>query len=95
MKKEDEIKEKKGLRSPGLSKFVRFSGMGLQMGVTIWVASLIGGWLDGKYPSDYISYFKVLTLLAVFGTMYSFIRQVIELGKSEDKNESNKQKSDD
>lgn len=70
-----------------LSKFVRFSSMGLQIGLTIWVASLIGGWLDNKYPNEHLSYFKILTLLAVFGTTYSFIRQIISLGKKEEKDE--------
>lgn len=66
-----------------LSKFVRFTGMGLQMGVTIWVASLIGEWLDGKYPSTWISYFKVCTIVAVFGSTYSIIRQVIKMSNDE------------
>ncbi len=73
--------------TPKLSKYVRFTGMGLQMGVTIWVASLIGDWLDKKYPSEFISYFKTLTLLAVFGATYSFIRQIITLQKKEEQNE--------
>lgn len=70
-----------------LSKFVRFSSMGLQIGLTIWLASLIGGWLDNKYPNEHLSYFKILTLLAVFGTTYSFIRQIMNLGKKEEKDE--------
>lgn len=68
-----------------LSKFVRFTGMGLQMGVTIWVASLIGEWLDKTYPSESISYFKSCTILAVFGTTYSIIRQVIKMGQEDEK----------
>jgi|GEM_PF-74168 len=70
-----------------LSKFVRFSGMGLQMGLTIWIASLIGKWLDGKFPNEHELYFKIVTLLAVFGSVYSFIRQIINLQNKEEKNE--------
>lgn len=87
---EDKSNSKKEGITPKLSKYVRFTGMGLQMGVTIWVASLIGEWLDGKYPSDFISYFKVLTLLAVFGATYSFIRQIITLQKREEENDKKK-----
>lgn len=68
-----------------LSKFVRFSGLGLQMGLTIYVASLIGNWLDNKYKLENVSFFKILTLLAVFGTTYSIIRQVIKMGQEDDK----------
>lgn len=67
-----------------LSKFVRFSGLGLQMGLTIYFGSLIGEWLDKEYPSDWISYYKVVTLFTVFGSMFTIIRQVIKLGKEED-----------
>lgn len=66
-----------------LSKFVRFTGLGLQMGLTIYFASLIGDWLDTKYPSENMSWHKTLTIFAVFGSTYSIIRQVIKLGNSD------------
>lgn len=55
------------------------------MGLTIYVASLIGNWLDNKYKLENVSFFKILTLLAVFGTTYSIIRQVIKMGQEDDK----------
>ena len=67
-----------------LSKFVRFSGMGVQMGLTIYVASWIGNWLDEKYALENVSFFKILTILAVFGTTYSIIRQVIKMGQEDE-----------
>jgi hypothetical protein len=72
-------------RNRMLSKFVRFSGMGLQMGLTIYVASLIGDWLDRTYQMEGVSFFKILTILAVFGTTYSIIRQVIKMGQEDEK----------
>ncbi|SFT79672.1 Putative F0F1-ATPase subunit Ca2+/Mg2+ transporter [Lishizhenia tianjinensis] len=66
------------------SKFIRFTGLGLQMGVSIWLGSLIGEWLDKKYPSEHISYYKVVTLFVVFGSIYSIIRQVIKLSNQDD-----------
>lgn len=68
-----------------LSKFVRFSGMGVQMGLTIYVASWIGHWLDDKYALENVSFFKILTILAVFGTTYSIIRQVVKMGQEDEK----------
>lgn len=66
------------------SKFIRFTGLGLQMGVSIWLGSLIGEWLDNKYPSEHISYYKVVTLFVVFGSIYSIIRQVIKISNQDD-----------
>lgn len=66
-----------------LRKYIRFTGMGLQMGMTIWLASLFGHWLDQKYKVEEEWFFKGVTLLAVFGSMFSFIRQVTRLSKEE------------
>lgn len=66
-------------KQSGISKFVRFTGLGFQMGISIYLASLLGDWLDQKYPSEFISYYKVVTLFVIFGTMISIIRQVIKL----------------
>jgi hypothetical protein len=79
-----ESPKKSSPKNSALGKFVRFTGMGLQMGVTIWVASLIGDWLDKKYPSESFSYFKICTILAVFGTTYSIIRQVTKMGQEDE-----------
>ncbi|WP_413468679.1 AtpZ/AtpI family protein [Lishizhenia sp.] len=50
----------------------------------MWLGSLIGEWLDKKYPSEHISYYKVVTLFVVFGSIYSIIRQVIKLSNQDD-----------
>ncbi len=68
--------------------FLRFTSLGFQMGITIYLMNLLGVWLDGKYPSKIISYTPVLTLFAVFGTIFSVIRQVIIMGKEEDKKDA-------
>jgi uncharacterized membrane protein len=68
------------------SAWLRFSTMGLQLGLTIYLGSLLGEFLDKKYPSESISYHKVITLFAVFGATFSVIRQVIQLSKDEEKN---------
>jgi hypothetical protein len=57
------------------------------MGLSIYIASLLGTWLDKNYPSDIFAYNKVLTLFAVFGSMYSVIRQAINMSKEDDKKE--------
>ena len=63
----------------GLVKYARFASMGVQMAVTIWAGSMIGKWLDTKFEMDNEVFFKCMTLFAVFGSIFSFIRQVIKL----------------
>lgn len=65
--------------------WLKFSSMGLQMGLIIYFAHLIGVWLDNKYGTESFSYDKGLTLFAVFGSTYSVIRQVIKMSNEEDK----------
>jgi NO-binding membrane sensor protein with MHYT domain len=74
-----EKKEKKN--SP---VWLRFSSLGIQMGLTIYFAHLIGVWLDKNHSSTSFSYDKVFTLLAVFGSTYSIIRQVIKMQNDEE-----------
>ncbi len=49
------------------------------MGLTIYAGNWLGRWLDTKYNSD--KYESVVTLLAVFLSMYLVISQVIKLSK--------------
>lgn len=49
------------------------------MGLTIYLGSLLGEWLDQKYPNDNQLYTKICTLVAVFGAMLSVIIQVTKL----------------
>jgi len=67
-----------------LNKYVKFTGIAFQMGGTIYLGSLLGKWLDGKFPNDMELYTKIVTLFAVFGAMYSVIRQVTKLTNQDD-----------
>lgn len=67
-----------------LSKYARFSGMGLQLGLTIWLGNLAGVWLDENYPAQGVSYTKIITMVAVVGGTYSIIRQAQKLSEDEE-----------
>ena len=54
------------------------------MGGTIYLGSLLGSWLDGKFPNENELYTKIVTLLAVFGAMFSVIRQVTKMTNQDD-----------
>jgi hypothetical protein len=66
------------------SVWLKFSSLGLQMGLSIYLASLLGTWLDKNHPSDIFAYNKVLTLFAVFGSTFSVIRQVIKISNDDE-----------
>ncbi|MBD0831188.1 AtpZ/AtpI family protein [Aestuariibaculum sp. TT11] len=60
--------------------------MAIQMGLTIYLGSKLGEWLDQKFGNSDQLYYKIITLLAVFLAMFSVIRQVLNI--------SNNQKND-
>jgi len=74
----------KNNKSKKSAVWLKFSSLGLQMGLTIYFAHLLGVWLDKSYPSETTNYDKLLTILAVFGSTYSIIRQVIKMSNEDD-----------
>ncbi|KAB1066538.1 AtpZ/AtpI family protein [Tamlana haliotis] len=80
------MENKKGNQKNQLNKYVRFTSIALQMGLTIYLGSLLGTWIDSKTGNTDQLYFKVITLLAVFLAMFSVIRQVLNITNN-DKND--------
>ncbi len=72
------------MKKKPLNKYVRFTGIAFQMGGTIYLGSLLGGWLDIQFPNQNEMYTKIVTLLAVFASMYSVISQVIKITNQDD-----------
>jgi len=70
--------EKKGQ----LKNYIKFSGIAIQMLITIYLGNLLGNYIDTKYGYDDF-YSKIITLIAVFLSMYLVIKQVIKIS-SED-----------
>lgn len=66
-------------KNTGLQNAAVLSGVGIQMGLTIYLGNLLGSWLDGKFETAYLEI--TITLLAIFLSMYSMIRQVNNLNK--------------
>ncbi|CDF81197.1 putative F0F1-ATPase subunit [Formosa agariphila KMM 3901] len=57
--------------------------MAIQMGLTIYLGSILGDWLDQKFETQNQLYFKIVTLFAVFIAMYSVIKQVLNITKND------------
>jgi len=68
-------------KKPPLKAFAKYSGIAFQMGITIYLGSVLGQWLDEKYENQDELFSKVVTLLAVFLSMYLVIKQVVRDSK--------------
>lgn len=62
-----------------LNKYIRLTGIGLQMGLTIYLGAYFGKWLDGKYSEGENLYTVIFTLLAVVLSFYSLLKQIKDI----------------
>ncbi|RFC54397.1 AtpZ/AtpI family protein [Brumimicrobium aurantiacum] len=67
-----------------MNNYVRFSSVAIQMGIVITIAALGGDYLDEKQENDFPIWTLVLTLIAIFGSLYQVIRAVIKMSKEND-----------
>lgn len=65
------------------NKWLALTSIPAQMFVTIYLAYLLGCWLDGKYSLQNEIATKVVTLLGVFVALYQVINQVNQINKNE------------
>ncbi|WP_082379334.1 AtpZ/AtpI family protein [Pseudalgibacter alginicilyticus] len=79
--------QKKQDQKNQLNPYIRFSSIAIQMGVTIYLGSLLGAWLDTKFNSDNQLYYKIVTLFSVFIAMFAVIKQVLKIS-NDDKNDN-------
>lgn len=63
-----------------LRSYARFTGIAFQMGAIIYGGNYLGIWLDSEYNSD--KFEPIITLSAVFASMYIVIVQVIKASKN-------------
>jgi len=54
-----------------LQTAAKLSGIGIQMGVTIYLGNWLGTWLDQKYNTTFLEI--SITLLAIFLSTYTLI----------------------
>lgn len=67
-----------------IKNYIKFSSIALQMGIVIAAAALGGDWLDQKQENDFPVWTLVLTLIAIFGSLFQIIREVLKLNKDDD-----------
>ncbi len=62
-----------------LNNWATFSGIGLQMGLTIFLGNRLGIWLDEKFETTFLE--TTITLVAIFSSMFLVIYRVNRLNK--------------
>lgn len=67
----------------GLRKWAVFSGIAIQMGVTIGIGVFVGIKLDENYPNKYSAFTIIFSLLGVFISLYAVIKQLEKMNKKD------------
>lgn len=67
-----------------IGNYMKFSALAIQMGILILVAALGGQWLDEKAANKTPVWTIVLTLIAIFVSLYQVIREVNKTMKDND-----------
>lgn len=62
-----------------LNKYLKLTGIGLQMGLTIYLAAYFGKKLDVMYPNDRNWFTLGLTMFGVIAAMVSVVMQTKNL----------------
>jgi F0F1-type ATP synthase assembly protein I len=71
-------------KKSGISKFARFSGLGIQMGAVIAIFTWLGTYLDKKFASKTPWWTIGLSLFGVMAGLYLVIKEVIKMGKEDE-----------
>ena len=69
----------KGNKNNNGNKWIALSGIGLQMGLIIFLGNLFGKWLDSIFHKTFLE--TTITLLAILISIYSVIKGVNNINK--------------
>jgi F0F1-type ATP synthase assembly protein I len=71
--------EEEDKRKQRVKNYLKFSTIALQMGVLITAAALGGDWLDDRQGNEFPLWTLILTLIAIFGSLFQIIREVSKM----------------
>ncbi len=63
----------------GIKRWAILSGIGIQMGVIIYLFVKLGKWLDGKYSDGGNAFLIICTLVGVAASLFLVIKQTNKL----------------
>jgi len=78
------MKSKRASMKKKANKYVKFSSLGMQMGVIIFIFTWGGMYLDGYFLTKTPWYTVVLSLTGVIGSLTLIIREVIKMSNEDD-----------
>jgi len=58
------------------NKLFLFSGLAIEMGITIYICAKIGNWLDDKYPNSNNYFTLSLVVFGFVATMFLLIKKL-------------------
>jgi len=67
-----------------VNKYVKFSSLGIQMGLVIYIFTWGGMLLDDRYEMSTPWFTVALSLFGVIGSLVLVIREVIKMNKHDD-----------
>lgn len=71
-------------KNKGMSKFARFSSLGIQMGVIIALFTWLGTYLDDKYKTTTAWWTIGLSLFGVVAALTLVIKEVMKMSKEDE-----------
>lgn len=71
-------------KKPSYSRALQLSGIGLQMGATIFLGAYLGKYLDKLYPNPKNWFTIALTLFSVGISLYAILKQVNRINQEDD-----------
>ncbi len=75
--------QKKNERDRKLKSYLKFSTSAIQMAVLITIGALGGDWLDNYQKNEFPLWTLILTLIAIFGSLFQLIREVLKMNKDD------------
>lgn len=81
MAKDKNNEEEKDDKSSGFKKWAMLSGIGFQMGATIFICAWAGRELDDYYDTEKNWFTIGLVLFGVFASIYLVLKQIKNLNK--------------
>ena len=63
------------------NKWLLLINIPVQMGIIMFLFSLLGNWLDQKFPNSHNLYVKIITLVGVAIAFYNVNRQLKEINE--------------
>lgn len=66
------------------NKWLLLINIPIQMGIIIYLFSLVGNWLDQKFPNTNNAFIKIITLIGVVIAFYNVNRQLKEINKMDE-----------